>query len=494
MFALCSAAGCGRAPAPHEKLHRAGVEWTPCRLPRVSELLRCTSVDAPLHAGGERLPGRNAHRSKGVPLRIKLHVAVADALSAEKRADPLYFIAGGPGQASSGVAHGVLAALSKIRRHRDIVFVDVRGTGRSEPLNCDLDPADPLAELFADQWRVERVAACKRRHAHRDLTAFRTERIVEDLRHVAETLGHRTVNLYGISYGTRVALEWMRQAPKNLRSVILDGVVPPQMTLFQSFATDAQGALDKLAVDCLGESACKRRFGDVRLLLDRLLISLAKGPRDVEIAHPRTGARTTVRVTATGLVVALRSLLYSADLQALVPLALASAVTGDYAPLAAETLAISDGAASTTSMGLLFEVACAEDVTQTEVELADGATITFLGASLINQVRRACEAWRPQVVQKRDTRAVSSSVPTLLLSGALDPVTPHRWAQLAAVGLANAKLIEVGGAAHGTLATGCVPRLMAQFIDLATADGLDASCAEQTLRPAFFLSRSGPAP
>ncbi len=478
--------GCERSPSTGgpASANQPALDWRPCRLPRIAQALRCTTVDV------AEVPGASQ------PVTLGLHVAVAGALRPEKDKEPLYFIAGGPGQGASRVAFNVLPALTRIRRDRDIVFVDVRGTGRSGPLECDLTSADDdFDQIFAADWPLERVRKCRRQHQGRHLAAYRTATIVADLEAVAARLGHSQVNVYGISYGTRVALQWMGSHPTRIRAAILDGVAPPQMTLFASFAEDAQATLDKLAADCRADGVCSEHFGDVRLTLTKLLQQFSIAPRTVHMQHPRTGELASVPVTRAGLAMAVRSLLYSADLQSLLPLALADAATGDFASLAAQTLTLTGSAEDTTSFGLLLEIACAEDVPRLSATDGQRGASTFLAEVLVEQMKEACRAWGAAEVDVPPQRApVTSDVPTLLLSGALDPVTPPRWGAIAAKTLTKSAHVTVANAAHGSFSVGCVPQLMAEFIGNGSGDGIDFSCAREGKRPPFFLRRTGPAP
>ncbi len=486
--------GCGREPASAAK-PGAGIDWRSCRLPRVSQAAKCATIAVPELRGAEK------------PGSVRLHVAVVPAISATPQPDPLYFIAGGPGQGASEVAFQALPALGRIRRSRDLVFVDVRGTGRSEALKCDLfDSEDALERLFDERFPKDELAACIEAHKGRRLGGYRTAAIVADLVQVADRLGHAKVNVYGISYGTRVALQWLRQdanesGAKRLRSVILDGVAPPPMVLFSSFARDAQAAFDKLADDCLADrgsgsdgKGCGDRFGDVRKTL-KMLLEASDPPVTATVIHPTEGREVRVELRRAGVAMAVRSLMYSADLQALLPLALHDAARGDAGPLVTQALTLAQGAADASSFGMMFAVVCAEDVPYIRpADIAAEASTTVFGAVIAEQMRQVCRAWPGDRSAPLNREPVRSEVPTLLLSGALDPVTPARWGSAAARTLSNSAHVLVPAAGHGTFGTGCVPRLMGEFVGAASVDALDTSCVNDSKRPPFFIARTGPAP
>ncbi len=496
MIALLAASGC------EQKKRSPRVQWRTCQLDKVSRSAQCTTIKVPIEHPTEAATGTPNNRTgeqggaSKVRRQLEIHVAVVKAVAAEARPDPLYFIAGGPGQGASRVAFSALPALGRIRRHRDIVFVDVRGTGRSGPLDCELFDYDKrLDELFADDWPADDLRKCLDKHAGTQLRAYRTAAIVDDLDLVASRLGHDKVNVYGISYGTRAALAWMQRHPARIRAAILDGVAPPQMTLFTTFARDAQDAFDRLAEDCSANAPCREAFGDVQVTFKKLLDGIPGGGKKVPITHPRTGRPDTVHVTKLGVAAAIRGLLYSADLQALIPLSIADAAAGDFTPLVTQTLTLGEGAAKTSSFGLLFTITCAEDVHRfTAADLAREASGTFLGAAIAEQMQRGCAIWSKETDETTWRNFKPMPIPTLLLSGRLDPVTPPRWGELAAKSLSVSRHVVVPGAAHGSHSTGCVPRLMGEFLERPDPADLDAKCAHESVRPPFFLRRTGPQP
>src|SRR6185312_5256893 len=183
------------------------------------------------------------------------------AISTRKRPDPLFVLAGGPGMAATSFYTSVAPVFERIHRDRDIVLVDQRGTGDSNALDCESSEEDlyqsTTAEIVAEAERCLKMLG-----AHADVRFYTTSLAVQDLDRVRAALGYERIDLYGSSYGTVVAQQYLRHFPARVRSVILDGVVPPQLALGATSALDAQAALSSIFSRCVLEPACRARFGD----------------------------------------------------------------------------------------------------------------------------------------------------------------------------------------------------------------------------------------
>lgn len=492
--AVSSSASEAKAEAPEV--------WRPCRLPGLSEPATCARI--PVFEDRAAKSGRKLH----------IHVARLTASRGTSLADPLVFLAGGPGQAASHVAAHVLPGLRRVRRKRDILFVDLRGTGRSNPLACapKNDANADLAEVFELEVKEKVLTNCRASY-QANLQHYTTANAVDDLEDVRRALGLGPVNALGVSYGSRVVLTWMRRHPAAVRAAILDGVAPPQMPLFAPFARDAQRAWRLLVRDCAANTICHARFPKLAGGLERLLARL---PQTVHLTHPVTSLPATVTLTKAGVAMAFRGLLYSAELAALIPLTIEQAAAGDWQPLVAQALLLSDAAGTTTSLGLMLSTVCAEDLPRvTAMEIAAEVSGTFLGTAAIDTAIGMCDRWplqhgqsaaaaathlRSSATLKRAQKlsvAVTSDVPTLLLSGEADPVTPPRWAELARASLRHAAHVVLTGLGHSVSGRGCAPKVIAAFLTAAddpAAAVAGARCEMQTHRPAFFLSPSGPSP
>ena len=421
--------------------------------------------------------------------KIALKIIVFPALKRSAAKDPLFFLAGGPGQGAAGIAGMGREMMRRIGADRDLVFVDQRGTGKSNPLECkpakdeeDDDEATAIARLRACLGILQSKA---------DLTKYTTTIAMDDLDDVRRHLGYGRINLYGVSYGTRAAIVYARRYTANTRAVILDGVAPTDMRLPLYMARDGQRALDLLFRDCAASKPCNDRFPNLRQRLEKLLAAPAK---KVRYTHPRSGADKegdVKRLTLGGIVFAT---LYSPKLAALVPLLIEQAEKGIYTGFFALGAAF-DSSVSGIAQGMHFSVVCAEDAPRIEPgSIQRESANTFLGAEMAEIRLKACEFWPKGKVDPDYFVNAPIDLPTLILSGNLDPVTPPSWGGQIAATWKNARHITVPATGHVTAAAGCVTKLMAQFLNEGTAANLNPSCIQQVKRPPFVLGPSGPDP
>ena len=423
--------------------------------------------------------------------RIELFVARISALSGEPEPDPFVVIAGGPGQASTTFYAQARSAFSRIRRTRDIVLIDQRGTGSSTPLPCEnIENEDAL--LASDAF-VRLGAECVDGLSH-DPAYFTTSVAVADLEQVRETLGYPSFNIYGVSYGTRVAQHYLKRYPERVRTVILDGVVPPGLALGPGIAIDAQRALDSLLARCAASPECLDAYPNLHDQLGSLLARLKASPATIEIAHPRTGASTTLTLTDEMVAGIVRLLTYSPQTAALIPVLVRAAVEGDYGPLAAQVLMVSQEIYGALSLGMHFAVVCTEDVPFWGQLDRAAFEETYLGSVQVDALGEVCESWPRGQIDEDFARLVETDVPVILLSGEDDPVTPPSYAAMAVDGLTNHRHVTLPHQAHGQLATGCVPRLMAAFVDSADPGAFDDPCLEAVDGFPIFTTPMGPPP
>jgi pimeloyl-ACP methyl ester carboxylesterase len=422
---------------------------------------------------------------------IDLRIAVVPALAPKPATDPLFILAGGPGQAATEVGPLMLPLLEDIRRDRDVVLVDQRGTGSSNPLDCELGGGDRLAALFDTSAHLEELKACLAGY-DADVRHYTTPVAMDDLDEARAALGYERINLYGGSYGTRAALVYLRRHPDHVRAVILDGVAPMDMRLPLPLAHDGQRALDLTLAACREDEACAAAHDGLAARLDALLARLGEAPTRARLPHPRTGAVDEVTIERDALALLIAGALYSPELSALLPLAVARAEDGDFGPFAAMADALS-GTAETLSVGMHLSVLCSEDLrAPLRDEARAGLKGTFLEGAKLANVEAACALWPKGALPDGYDQAVRAEHPVLVLSGDLDPVTSPRWGEQVTATLPKARHVVVPGTAHGTWARGCVPDLMARFLETADAAGLDTDCIQRLRRPPFFLTPTGP--
>lgn len=425
---------------------------------------------------------------------IALAVAVVPALSLEPAPDPLIVIAGGPGQSSIQYYVSVAGAFERIRRERDIVLLDQRGTGASAPLNCPADAG--LLEGGADlDLVVEQAAACAQTLDH-DPRYFTTSIAVGDFAALASALGYPRVNVYGVSYGTRVAQHLLRRYPAMVRSTILDGVVPPTIPLGPDIALAAQRSLDHAFSRCQRETACNERFPELRSDFDQLRARLQEQPRIVDVIDAASGQPRAVEIGGDELSGAIRLLSYHPSTVALLPLLIDSAARGNYEPLASQLLLATQSITDSLSIGMHNSVICSEDVPYYATTDFDDAALeaTYIGPMQVSLLRAICSVWPAGAVDDDFHEPLQLPNPVLLLSGEADPVTPPRFADVAAETLPNALHLVARDQGHGLAIRGCAPRIMADFVEAADISAVDGSCLERVFAMPFFIDFSGPSP
>ena len=423
---------------------------------------------------------------------IDLAVAVVKATGRKPAADVLFVLAGGPGEPVLDDYPALAPSFARLNLTRDIVLVDQRGTGRSGGLPCpetevEGTTSDPREEAAA----VERCRAKLAEHA--DLRRYTTSLAMDDLDDVREKLGYDMIDLYGASYGTRAALVYLRRHEGHVRSVVLDGVAPPDWALASSFAKDGQRALDMLFARCAADADCNRAFPGLPASLASLLAA-HEAPESVTIPHPTTAAPTTVTVSRETIGATIHTLSYESETAALIPLLVHSAsATGDVRSLAAQSLIGAD--THKLDVGLHFAVACSEDAPFLDpASLAASSAGTYLGDEPARRYIDVCKTWPRAELSPEDRAPVASRVPVLLLSGELDPVTPPSNAAAAARTLPNSLQLVVPGEGHIAVLRSCTRRVVSDFVESASIAGLSTDCIREDEPIRFFTSFAGPPP
>ncbi|HXV65476.1 MAG TPA: alpha/beta fold hydrolase [Vicinamibacteria bacterium] len=460
------------------------LELTPCQLTSpgspVSLAAECGKLTVPEDRGAAN--GRN----------IDLRVAVVRAVSRAPWPDPLFFLTGGPGQAATESFVTIQAAFRRVRRDRDIVLVDQRGTGGSNPLRCPAgDESDVwlLDDEDIEPW-VERCLDS----LEGDPRFYTTSIAMRDLDDVRRALGHERINLYGVSYGTRAALTYLRLYPDRVRSIVLDGVVPPTETLGIDVARDAERALDLMMGRCSADPSCAKAFPEIGKAVDDVMARLDT-PVPISLRHPRTGEIVSVELDRRMAAYAIRLLSYSQETVATIPLLLTSARENDLAPLAAQFLMTVGGVSETMSDAMGISIVCTEDYPFFEDDLiAERSRDTYLGAIQTDALKLVCPSWPRGEVPQGFRAPVKSSVPVLLLSGEADPVTPPENAEIVHSQLDRSLHIVAPGQGHVVIHRGCISSLASNFIEKGTFDGIDTSCVDRIAPRAFFTSFAGPLP
>lgn len=457
----CNASQAPRVPALSSP-SRVGLQ--PCAV---------SGVGRPALCGVATVPEDRATRAGRT---LSLDVVVVPAADEEHaKPDPLFVLAGGPGQSATELAAETLEAFTSVAETRDIVFVDQRGTGRHSPLRCSLlgDDAD-FGTLAGGVLPEARLRDCL---AHMDARPelYTTSVAVDDYDEIAARLGYECVNLFGGSYGTEVAQEMMRRHPGRVRAVVLDAVSPLDVDFVLDFAANAQQVFDAVADECAHDPACHGAFPDPRGDLERAMAHYRAAP--ARVSAPVDGQkRATATLDANAVAMTVRFLLYSVESRGWVPAIVHAAAAGDDAALAPYVVRGTAFAASALSAGMYLSVTCAEDLAGVTPQDAERAAAgTFLGTARVGPILRACTFWPRGSIPPDFHEPVRSLAPVLLLNGTLDPATPAAMVDHVRASLPNARAVIVPGGGHGVSDGGCLPGIVTRFLD-APAAPLDTAC------------------
>ncbi|MGD9388814.1 MAG: alpha/beta hydrolase [Gammaproteobacteria bacterium] len=482
LAALAAAALSDPTPAAARTLGE--LEFEPCvltsvGLPRPTEA-QCTSVTVPEN------PADPAGRS------IELALAWIP-VEGEAEPDPVFMIAGGPGQSARDTYPGVAPAFRDINRSRHILLLDQRGTGASNPLACPIEEEALLAgveEATPEELREFTLECIESLQEKADLRFYSTGEAVFDLDYVRRAVGAEQVNLVGVSYGTRVAQQYAKTYPGHVRSLVLDSVVPPGLALGSEHARNLEDALETHFERCRATAACEESVGDPRALLDELAARLeAGGLEPVRYRDPTSGEWQEEVPTYGHLAAVMRMYAYSPLTAAALPLLVHRAHEGDYEALLAITRMLLRDLGGQMASGMHNSVMCTDDAPELVLEAGDEDTV--LGSQLVEVLLEQCALW-PRGVRPEDFRQpLTGALPVLILSGEYDPVTPPRYGDEVAAALDNARHLVLNGQGHSLLGTGCMPKLAAQFIESGDPAALDAACLDRLAAPPPFSGLYG---
>lgn len=419
--------------------------------------------------------------------QINLQIAIVPAIQRVPEADPLFILAGGPGQSIIEVFPALYSSLFNIHQKRDIVLVDQRGTGKSNPLRC-LDPQQE--DNLNDEQTMAILKSCPQK-LNADLRYYTTDIAMSDLDRVRSALGYEKINLYGISYGTRAALVYLKMYPAHVRSIVLDAVVDPKFVIFQDASSDAQHALELFFTRCQKDNACNTTFPNLRSEFDKVLNNLDGTPANVTIPHPVTGKPFSITVTPKIFTNIIFNALYMPDLVAMLPLSIHQAYAeNNFAPLIAQSFLFDPGLYD----GMFYSVTCNEDAPL----LPSSQPIQNDSQNIFGDIGKnfadVCSVWPhsnpPEVIHE----PVTSSTPVLMFSGEADPITPPWHAEQLTLTLANSLNLVFKNMGHGNSNTQCGSQIMEHFIDNASVKNLDTACLSTVEPPPFWVNFSGPQP
>jgi pimeloyl-ACP methyl ester carboxylesterase len=426
----------------------------------------------------EVFENRQTRAGRKIALNLMIIPAKADAPDP----DPLFALAGGPGQ-SAVEAFPLAAYVRTIAEHRDVVLVDQRGTGKSNLLECTLLSLDKPQDVLGEPYPLEKIRACRADSDRKaDTTQYTTSIAADDLDEVRQALGYDRVNVLGGSYGTKAALVYLRRHGEHVRTLTLEAIAPPDFLIPLPFAKGVQSAVEGVIALCEADAACRTAYPELRQQYRAIVTRLARTAAEFDVRNQH------VTLSKEMFVSKLRSVLYVPQFVSVFPLIVQRAYAGDWSAYAAVVMQLASLLDGAVARGASFAAICAEDVPAITPALVRSATAgTDLGDSQARRYEEYCKAWGAAgSVPKGFYEPVRSKVPALLISGALDPGTPPAFAQATATFLPNGRLVTIKEGTHGT-GSACVDGLIAEFMKRGSAKDLDASCVDQIHLPRFVV-------
>lgn len=488
-------AGCnGTAEGPTRvgSHHFGSIPMEPCSLPG-------SGGQPPTEAQCGTLEVPEDHTRPG-GRRISLNIAWLPANSGKGGGtdDPVFFLAGGPGQAATEHAATAKATLVEAGKQRDIILVDQRGTGASNPLDCLDAGGQPMSMQAIESpdaaTMAEFAADCAAGMGERaDPRLYTTTDAVQDLELVRQAIGAGQVNLIGVSYGTRVAQQYASAYPEHTRALVLDGVAPNDLVVGGEFARTLEDALALQSEKCREVPACAERYPrDMRAQLRTVMERLEAEPVEVDFRDPSTGElkRDTVTADAVGGLTFMFS--YAPQTASLLPLVIDEAAHGRYAPLMSLLQMGSDQMEGQMTRGMQWSVLCAEDAGRYRPD--DMAADTIIGSGVAESFFAPCRSWPHGTAPEGFHAPFESEIPVLLLSGELDPVTPPRYGEQVAANLPNGRHLVLRGQGHNVSWVGCTPKLIGQYFEEPDVDALDTACLDTLSYVPPFLHFNGWSP
>jgi pimeloyl-ACP methyl ester carboxylesterase len=415
---------------------------------------------------------------------IQLAVAILRSSSAHPAPDPLVYLAGGAGGSMLNTAGMVSlqAIFGGILASRDVIVFDQRGTGNSSPsLNCPevevetyQDLTQTLSQTDLQQNYLQAVRACHDRLVAQGINfaAYTSAASAADVNDLRRSLGYAQWNLYGISYGTRLALTIMRDFPQGVRSVMLDSVYPPQVDGPAGQASNAERAFNLLFQSCAADAGCNAAYPDLKTVFYATVAQLDAKPMAISMVRPNGQQSYTILVNGNVLINLLFNLLYDTPALPYLPQFIYSLHAGQWVSgfqAAASNIFFAD---DYISEGVNFSLLCGEDIpftSQQAVATANAPVLPRLQQALDRQsFFAACSVWSVKPAAAIENQPVVSAIPTLVLAGDNDPVTPPAWSKAAANTLSHSYYFEFPWVGHGILGAGvwgsCSKSMAAAFL------------------------------
>ncbi len=470
-----------------------------------ASLAESSALGLHLHAcvvGHSKLPARcgsfgvfEDRRAKSGRI-ISLNVVVLSSRQPSRQA--IAEIPGGPGQGATTLAKPIAdgdfeRSLSALRKNYNIVFLDSRGMGGSEPFDCDMTPKARPDLYFKELFPSEIISACwKRANVNSNPALFGTNEAVDDLNDLRQALDYPKLVLYGGSYGTFFSLVFVRRHPEHVESAVLQGVMAPHFVPPPGAPSGAQAALDDLMSRCRSDRPCHRHFPDFPAHFAALLKRFDAGPILVPVRSAATKQKVFVALSKEVFVDRLRQILYNVQTASTVPFIVERSYNGDYAPLAQAINVVSIELNGAVNYGAFLSYSCSGEIPfVSNDEVRRQSERSFVGDLRLTAEQRACKIWNVPAMPAAFNDPVRSRLPILMIDGQDDPATPPVYARKALAYLPNGALAIIRGGGHIT-ETSCTDRLIESFVQSKTSRGLDLQgCSAAAETPPFDTSMAG---
>jgi pimeloyl-ACP methyl ester carboxylesterase len=427
--------------------------------------------------------------------KIRLNFIILPAKIANPEPDPIFCFSGGPGVGTAASVAMWAPYLHKLRLERDIVLLDQRGTGKSNPLPCELIGNKEKAQTYLQEsWPVEYVKKCKKdQEADNNLRYYHSSMAAIDIDELRKALGYNQINIWGISYGGYLAIVYMKSFPDSIRSAFLESPANPYYRFPSTMAQDLQEALDKMIADCAADPDCSSDYPNLEEELYAVLYRLQQNPITVNITNPVTNQMEQVIIRDHIYIRGLRSLMLSSYGQSWIPCFIHWTYRNFYSPLVQVLLDRYYGASTTYMDGMYLCVACTDTVPFIDFYKATSeAQGTFMGTYALHQIKRACDFWVSGIIPERFHDLPTANIPTLIITGDLDPAVRPYEGEILLTSLPNSFHYTIPNNSHGVQSEvwfECIENEICRFFSQGSVSGLDFSCVDNNQRPPWISWR-----
>jgi pimeloyl-ACP methyl ester carboxylesterase len=425
---------------------------------------------------------------------IALNFIILPARGSNKVPDPVFAFSGGPGAGAAASVVSWASMLEKLRQERDIVLVDLRGTGQSNPLYCPpIGDVNSAQSYLTDMYPEDYVKNCRSKLKEKaDLRQYHHSISLDDIDALRAELGYEQINVVGGSGGSRAGYVYMNRYPGRVRCAFLWAIAPPDQALPSTMAQDAEAALMRLFADCAADPDCAADYPTLQQEFYQILNRLKAGPVTVSITNPINNQPETVTFSHNNFITGIRYMLYSSSTSRWLPAFIFWAARGTYFPLVEYTVDYLYWINRDVMEGLYLCMTCTEDIPYVDFAVARAqAQGTFLGIYRLDQQQAACEWWVRGQLEPGFFDRIELNIPTLIVSGENDPVTPPYYGEHLANSLPNSLHVIVPNSGHSKnpIWDNCLDDAVAQFVSRGAPEGIDFTCAYNYQRPPFVSWR-----